>query len=44
MMYCSMREPSEVAKNFCSLTQAIEELTKLTPVTPSAVSLSFNKN
>ena len=31
--YCSIREPSDVARNFCSFTQAIDELTKLTPFT-----------
>ena len=39
-----MREPSLDAKNFCSSTNSTCELTKLTPVTPSAVSFSFIRN
>ena len=41
MMYCSIREPSDVARYFCSFTHAIDEFTKLTPFTPRAASLIF---
>ncbi len=42
--YCSMREPSEVARNFCSLTQTIDELTNETPFAFIAVSLIFSSS
>src|SRR4030095_16309551 len=44
MRYCSIRDPADVARNFCSFTHTTEELTKLTPFTPSAASLSDIRN
>ena len=37
----TIRDPSDEAKNFCSSTNRICELTKVTPGTPSAVSFNF---
>ena len=38
-----MRDPSEVARNFCSLTQRIDELTKLTPLVSIAACVELQQ-
>src|ERR1043166_3126542 len=42
-IYCSMREPSVDAKNFCSFWKVTAELTKLTPLAFIAVSFNFSR-
>ena len=40
----SMRAPSEVARNLCSLIHRIDESTKVTPLVSRAARLSFSRN